>query len=124
MHATIPNGNMGYAQYTVPGFVAVEPTFVAFLYHSQTYVHGLLCHSINFLSRTVNSKPPTIPFGIVAGTFSDNLSRSSCILRNIFVDKVLREEIPPQNDRQFLKVSMEPHPSVVYLKSSMNQGFD
>ena len=28
------------------------------------------------------------------------------------------------DDRQFLKVSMEPHPSVVYLKSSMNQGFD
>ena len=44
--------------------------------------------------------------------------------RNIFVDKVLREEIPPQNDRQFLKVSMEPHPSVVYLKSSINEGFD
>jgi len=27
----------------------------------------------------VNSKPPTIPFGIVACTFSDNLSRNSCI---------------------------------------------
>ena len=38
VHATIPKGNMGYAQYTVPGFAAVEPTFVAFLYHSQTYV--------------------------------------------------------------------------------------
>ena len=31
VHATIPKGNMGYAQYTVPGTVAVEPTFVAFL---------------------------------------------------------------------------------------------
>ena len=31
VHATIPKGNMGYDQYTVPGFVAVEPTFVAFL---------------------------------------------------------------------------------------------
>ena len=31
MHATIPKGNMGYDQYTVPGTVAVEPTFVAFL---------------------------------------------------------------------------------------------
>ena len=28
---------------------------------------------------TVNSKPPTIPFGFVACTFSDNLSRNSCI---------------------------------------------
>ena len=31
VHATIPKGNMGYAQYTVPDTVAVEPTFVAFL---------------------------------------------------------------------------------------------
>ena len=30
-HATIPKGNMGYDQYTVPDFVAVEPTFVVFL---------------------------------------------------------------------------------------------
>ena len=29
--ATIPKGNMGYVQYTVPDTVAVEPTFVAFL---------------------------------------------------------------------------------------------
>ena len=46
VHATIPKGNMGYDQYSVPDFVAVEPTFVAFLQHSQTYVHGLECHSI------------------------------------------------------------------------------
>ena len=32
-----------------------------------------------FFWKTVNSKPPTIPFGIVACTFSDNLSRNSCI---------------------------------------------
>ena len=31
VHATIPKGNMGYDQYTVPDIVAVEPTFVAFL---------------------------------------------------------------------------------------------
>ena len=31
VHATIPKGNMGYDQYTVPDAVAVEPTFVAFL---------------------------------------------------------------------------------------------
>ena len=29
--ATIPKGNMGYDQYTVPETVAVEPAFVAFL---------------------------------------------------------------------------------------------
>ena len=31
VHATIPKGNMGYVQYTVPDTIAVEPTFVAFL---------------------------------------------------------------------------------------------
>ena len=31
VHGTIPKGNMGYVQYTVPDTVAVEPTFVAFL---------------------------------------------------------------------------------------------
>ena len=31
VHATIPKGNVGYDQYTVPDTVAVEPTFVAFL---------------------------------------------------------------------------------------------
>ena len=46
LHATIPKGNMRYDQYSVPDFVAVEPTFVVFLYHSQTYVHSLACHSI------------------------------------------------------------------------------
>ena len=47
---------------------------------SQTYVHGLSCHSFKLLWRIVYSKPPTIPFGIVACTFSDNLSRNSCML--------------------------------------------
>ena len=31
VHATIPKGNVGYVQYTVPDTVAVEPTFVSFL---------------------------------------------------------------------------------------------
>ena len=31
VHATIPKGNMGYDQYTVPDTVAVEPSFVVFL---------------------------------------------------------------------------------------------
>ena len=33
-----------------------------------------------FLRRAAISKPPTIPFGIVACTFSDNLFRNSCIV--------------------------------------------
>ena len=70
---------MGYDQYTVLDTVAVKTSFVAFLQHAQTYAHGLLCNSFKFLWRTANSKPPTLPFGIVACTFSDNLSRNSCI---------------------------------------------
>ena len=31
VHATVPKGNMGYDQYTVPHTAAVEPTFFAFL---------------------------------------------------------------------------------------------
>ena len=31
VHATIPKGNMGYDQYTVPDTVAIELSFVAFL---------------------------------------------------------------------------------------------
>ena len=30
-HATIPKGNVGHDQYTVPDTVAVEPTFAALL---------------------------------------------------------------------------------------------
>ena len=36
VHATIPKGNMGYDQYTVPDTVAVELTFDAFFLQSQT----------------------------------------------------------------------------------------
>ena len=49
VHATIPKGDMGYDQYTVPDTVAVKTSFVAFLQHVQTYVHGLSCHSFKFL---------------------------------------------------------------------------
>ena len=59
--------------------VAVEPTFVTFLQHSQTYISGLPYDSFKFLWKTVHLKSPTIPFRIVACTFSDKLSQNSCI---------------------------------------------
>ena len=31
VHATIPRGNMGYDQYTVPDTIAVQTTFAAFV---------------------------------------------------------------------------------------------
>ena len=37
MHATIPKGNMGYDQYTVPDTVAVKTSFVAFLFSTRKH---------------------------------------------------------------------------------------
>ena len=39
VHATIPKGNMGYDQYTVPDTVAVKPTFVTFLFFPLISTH-------------------------------------------------------------------------------------
>ena len=74
--------------------VAVVLTFVVFQWHLRTYVRGLSCHSFKFLWRTGQTKPPTIPFGIVACTFSDNLSRNSCIHRNIRSPKFAGRYVP------------------------------
>ena len=50
VHATVPKGNMGFDLYAVPDTVAVESSIVGFLYlHSETFVHGLLCHCFKFL---------------------------------------------------------------------------
>ena len=72
---------MGYNQYTVPDTAAIEVTFVAFSMaapkHTSKASHAILLISLK--NSTVYSKPPTIPFGIVACTFSDNLSRNSCM---------------------------------------------
>ena len=81
-HATIPQASMGCNHYTVFDTVAVKPSLLRFLSIRKHTVHDLLCHSFKFFGKTVNSKPPTIPFGIVACTFSDNLSRNSCILHS------------------------------------------
>ena len=43
-------------------------------------MHGFLCHSFKFLSKTVTSKPLILPSRIVACTFSDNLSQNNCLL--------------------------------------------
>ena len=59
--------------------VAFEPTFVTFHYtrgHFSVASHAFLS---NFFGEQGRLKPPTIPFGIVACTFSNNLSQNSCI---------------------------------------------
>ena len=85
VHTTVPKGNMGYDQYTVPDTEAVEPSILLFSFSIGKHTSmGFSCHSFKFLWRGDNSKLPTIPFGIVACTFSDNLSRNSCIQITVF----------------------------------------
>ena len=83
--ATIPKGNMGYDQYTVPDDCSCRTYFCCFpLALENTLPWSFVANSFKFLWRTENSKPPTMPFVIVACTFSDNLSRNSCILTRGF----------------------------------------
>ena len=92
VHATIPKGNMGYDQYTVPNDCSCQTYFCCFPLALENICPWPACHSFKFLWRTVHSKPPPIPFGIVAYTFSDNLSRNSCkqVLAFESVDEILR----------------------------------
>ena len=62
-------------------FLTLQLSNILLFLSFSNYNHKFMASSsilANFL-MTVNSKPPTIPFGIVACTFSDNLSRNSCI---------------------------------------------
>ena len=60
VHATVPKGNMGYVQYTFPDTVALKPTFVAFLQHSQTYVVCLwILFQISFKNSELNTTHKT-----------------------------------------------------------------
>ena len=43
VHATIPEGNMGYDRYTVPDDCSCRTYFVPFRQRSQTHFHGLSC---------------------------------------------------------------------------------
>ena len=84
VHATIPEGNMGYDQYTVPNTstVAIELTFFCFpqaLANIRPW--PLVPFSQISLGNLSERNAPTLPFGIVACTFSDILSRNSCILQ-------------------------------------------
>ena len=68
--------------------VAVESSFVAFLSTRGHMSTVFRASSFKFLWKKENSKPPTMPFRIVACTFPDNLSRNSCIY--IYFQTMLR----------------------------------
>ena len=69
---------MGYDQYTFTDTVAVEPTFVALAV--ANICPWPLVSFVKIPLKNSELKTPLIPYGIVACTFSDNLSRNSCIL--------------------------------------------
>ena len=77
-NATIPKCNMGYDQ-RPSWHCSWRTCFCCFPLALANVYPWPSCHTFKFLWRTVNSKLPKIPFGIVTCTFSDNLSRNSCM---------------------------------------------
>ena len=84
VHATTPKGNMGYDQYTVSNDCSCRTYFCCFLLALTSVCPWPLMPFFQFLWRTGQTKPPTIPFGIVACAFSDNLSQNSCIYMSTY----------------------------------------
>ena len=78
-HPTIPKGNMGYDQYTVPDDCSCRTYFCCFpLALANTFPWPFVPILSNFFEKKKeNSKPSIMPFRIVAYTFPDNLSRNS-----------------------------------------------
>ena len=72
---------MGYDQYTVPNDCSCRTYFCCFPLALTDILsvasHAFLSNFFGEQGRVI--KPPTIPFGIVTCTFSNNLSRNSCI---------------------------------------------
>ena len=79
VHATIRKGNTGYDQCTSSWHCSCRIYFCCFLLAFANIRPWLLVPFFEISLKTVNSKTPAIPFGIVACTFSDNLSWNSCI---------------------------------------------
>ena len=71
VYVTIPVGNIGNDQYTVSDNVVDEPTFVAFLWHFQTYLHGFLCHFNKLLEEQWNQNHPQYLSELLCGLFAD-----------------------------------------------------
>ena len=69
MHATIPKGNMGYDQFTVPDTVAVQPTLICYLPLALANIRPWPLAFSQISLKNSELKTTTIPFGIVACTF-------------------------------------------------------
>ena len=87
MHATIPKDNTEYDQYTVPDDCSCRISYLwcfPFAKHMSMASSASSAILSNFFEEKRNSKQPTIPFGIVACTFSDTLSRNSCMSERVW----------------------------------------
>ena len=79
VHGTIPKGNNGFDQYTVPNDCSCQIYFSCF---SLALANITSQTSLSFFQISLKNsalKTTTVPVGIVACTFSDNLSRNSCM---------------------------------------------
>ena len=73
-------------------------------------------NSFKFLWKKENSKPPTMPFRIVACTFPDNLSRNSCIPPSL--------RTSPRSLRVDIKIEQKRNTENLYSNARFNkQGF-
>ena len=78
VHTTIQEGKMGYDQYTL--FLTLKLTKLLLLLSFSTRKHKSMS-SRAILSKFFEEhlkKTPTMPFGVVACIFSDNLSENNC----------------------------------------------
>ena len=88
-----PKGNMRYAQSTVPDTVAVETNFFCcFLLALTDICPWPLLSFFQISLKTVKSKPPTIPFRVVACSLSDNLSHCFLNIAVNYQEKSLLKE--------------------------------
>ena len=103
VHATISKGNMGYVQYTVPDTVAFEPAFLAFLQHSQTYVHGLFCHSIKCELKTTHNTFRAYRVHFIRQLFSKQPYMSLCGTLPNYIGKYCKHQCSKMRKRVSVK---------------------
>ena len=83
VHSTIPKGNMGYDQYILPDDCNCRIDLWCFPLPLANICPWPQVPFFQIsLKKSENINPPTMPFGIVACTFSDNLSRKLYICYN------------------------------------------
>ena len=80
VHATTPKGNMGYDQYTVPNDCSCRTYFCCFPLAIANICPWPLVPFFQISLENRADKTTHNTFGIVACSFSDKLSRNSCII--------------------------------------------